>query len=61
MTYALVLGDLAAFWSARDVMSDVLLGLHSTLVSACAGRTLNGDVGVLNAHKGWWFLLLLVF
>jgi len=39
MTYALVFGDLAAFWSARDVMCDVLLGLHSTRVSARAGRT----------------------
>ena len=39
MTYALVLRDLTAFWSARDVMRAVLLGLHSTRVSARAGRT----------------------
>jgi hypothetical protein len=38
MTYARVLGDLAAICSAFDVMRDVLLGTHSTRVSARAGR-----------------------
>ena len=48
MTYALVLRDLTAFWSARDVMSDVLLGLYSTRVSARAGKT--PSMGIVRAQ-----------
>ena len=62
MTYALVLGDLTAFCSALDVMSDVLLGLYFTRASARTGRTPSmGMCEGLNVHKGRWFLLPLEF